>query len=285
MPQKKKIFWLASYPKSGNTLARLILQAGLEGKTRVNTLGDICPSWHGYIRHKMSEFERLSQQSLSVGAERKYWDYLQEEFLRDRRFQSYGENFKFLKIHHALLRVSGQLTINPDLTGGIIYFVRNPIDVAKSLSEFDGVPIRESIQNMMNSDFIAAGGADEIKHGVELRSDWGTHVASWTQNSLGVPMLVIRYEDFVANPTKHITDILNITQINSRKTASEIAEMTSFANVKNQEKLSGFREAGAGPMFFAKARIGSRTSAANRKRLLSEFGEIINRFDYQPFFQ
>lgn len=285
MEPKQKIFWIASYPKSGNTLARLVLQAAIQSKVDVNQLGDICPSWHGYVRYRMSRYETISNSRLEVGEERKYWDNLQREFLLDNKFQSGHPKYKFLKIHHALLRVSGQLTINPELSGGILYLVRNPIDVAKSLSEFDGVPIRESAINMVNSDFVAAGDRDQIRHGVELRSDWATHVTSWTQHSLTLPTLIIRYEDFMINPIKAIEEILQVTETISLKTTSEIAELTSFANVKNQEQQHGFNEAGLGPTFFAKARVGSLASGFIKKLFLPKFGTVISKYDYQPYFR
>lgn len=285
MEPQQKIFWIASYPKSGNTLARLVLQAAIQGNVDVNQLGDICPSWHGYVRYKMALYENISNSPLGVGEERKYWDHLQREFLLDDKFQPGHQKYKFLKIHHALLKVSGQLTINPELSGGILYFVRNPIDVAKSLSDFDGVTIRESAKNMVNSDFVAAGDRDQIRHGVELRSDWATHVTSWTEHSLPLPTLIIRYEDFMANPARTVEEILQITETVSLITASKIAELTSFSNIKNQEQQHGFNEAGLGPTFFARARVGSRASNFVKKLFLPKFGSIIDKYDYQAYFR
>ena len=42
---KKNLIWVASYPKSGNTWVRFILQAAITGKVDLKTIGQLVPNF------------------------------------------------------------------------------------------------------------------------------------------------------------------------------------------------------------------------------------------------
>lgn len=46
---RKNIVWIASFPKSGNTWMRSILQCATQGSVSINDMGNLIPSFNGCV--------------------------------------------------------------------------------------------------------------------------------------------------------------------------------------------------------------------------------------------
>lgn len=92
----------------------------------------------------------------------------------------------------------GHETINPKVTGGAAYVVRNPLDVAAALVEQEGVPPLEIIELMMKSDRRVRQARFTV---TEPQGSWTQNVASWTAAGQK-EILVLRFEDLVADPAR-----------------------------------------------------------------------------------
>ena len=72
-----------------------------------------------------------------------------------RRIAQSTDGLVFVKTHNAFVKHLGTPTIEPSVTAGAIYIVRNPLDVAISFAAFKGGDIDEAIETMTAQGAIA----------------------------------------------------------------------------------------------------------------------------------
>ncbi len=87
----------------------------------------------------------------------------------------------------------GHQTINPKVTAGATYAVRNPLDVAAALVEETGATPLQIIELMMTSDRRVRPARYAV---AEPQGSWTQNIASWTAAGQK-EILVLRYEDLV----------------------------------------------------------------------------------------
>lgn len=92
----------------------------------------------------------------------------------------------------------GQPTINPEVTRGAAYMVRNPLSIAAELVSETGAAPMQIIQLMMMVNRRVQTRADSV---LEPHGSWTQNVASWTAAGQK-EVLVIRFEDAMSNPRK-----------------------------------------------------------------------------------
>ena len=85
------------------------------------------------------------------------------------------EGVIFVKTHNAMVVDHGRSVINFAVTSGAIYIVRNPLDVAISLSFHMGRTIDDAIQTMATSG-VETPINDKRVH--EVWGSWSQHVES-----------------------------------------------------------------------------------------------------------
>ena len=240
----KKIFWIASYPKSGNTWIRSILCALFftkDGKFDLEKI-DYIPMFEKTDRlefikeinsnhyKKLNDFKILS----------KYWLEIQNNI-------DPGGDFMFLKTHHSCIKYFNNPFTNSENTRGIIYIVRDPRDIAISYSIYQNKKIEQTIQEMKETLLLTWINKDFINPPTSVLLPWDQHIESWL--ALDVPKLIIRYEDIISNPTKIIHLIIdffkknygfNFIDINNK--IKNMKSTTSFNYLKKIEKNKGFKE-------------------------------------------
>ena len=136
-----KIIWLASYPKSGNTWLRAFLHNLLAGPSPdfdINRITDF-----GTEDSLMRWFRPLDP--------RPWPEWSPQEIAAMRRpaqeaICAWRKEDIFVKTHNALVHCNGHPLIHPDLSKGAIYVVRNPLDVAVSLSGNENWPLDRAIE-------------------------------------------------------------------------------------------------------------------------------------------
>ena len=272
------IVWLSSYPKSGNTWLRaflLNLITDAEQPVDINkmaalTQGDSQAKWY-------AEFDDRPPPALSA-----------EDLARLRpkvhaRIAESSANSIFVKTHNALVEVAGSAMISRSATAGVIYVVRNPLDVALSYADHLGVQVDDILDLMATRGFETPASASHVP---EHHSDWSSHVKSWTQ--VAHPALqVVRYEDMASRPAVTFAAIARFLGMNpAREAVLRAVRFSSFKVLRAQEKKSGFVErTPAQKSFFRAGKSGSwrtQLTQAQIRRMLGDHREQMQRFDYVP---
>ena len=225
------IIWLASYPKSGNTLVRSILASLIyskDGNFNFNLLKKI----DQYPQKK--HFEGLTDKFGNLLELSKFWVISQNKLNEDKKL-------KFLKTHHLRCGINNYTFTNKNNTAGVIYIVRDPRDVVISYAKHSSYSIKDCSIDMMTSDNCIFTN----KNLISLLGSWSDHYNSWTKNNKN--LLLIKYEDLLSNKKKEIIKIINFVNsfINvsiSDKKIDNCLNTTTFENMKSMEEKGLFTE-------------------------------------------
>ena len=280
MDDPKKIVWLASYPKSGNTWFRAFLTALLNPE---NPSVDINNMYRATIASSRQLFDEMTGvSSADLGPDE--IDRLRPLVYRQNALES--DEMIYHKIHDAwTLLPGGEPLIPTDVTRAVLYFIRNPLDVVVSFAHHLSTGIDKTIYIMNNPEYTFCQRTDRLHN--QLRQKlltWSGHVKSWVDNS-GLPVLVLRYEDMSAHPSETFTKAAVFIGLSPSSQEVETAlEHCSFARLKQQEEEKGFSEKSArSASFFRKGAVGDWHDMLTRgqvERIVKAHSEIMNRFGY-----
>jgi hypothetical protein len=275
----KKIIWLASYPKSGNTWVRAFLTTLLKERTEGFLDRLVAPMASN--RLFIEDYLYLESSEYTAGE------------LLDLRPPSYrafaGELEEvpfFIKAHDAYIRTNKNEFLFPaDVSLGAVYIVRNPLDVAVSFAHHNGATIDATITSLANPMNMLGKAEGVIRPQLEQPMlTWSEHVASWTTQA-EMPVEIIRYEDLKADTFgtfKRIVQFSNMRTMDEEIRAA--IELSSFHKLQSQEQSEGFREKPfKSKSFFRKGIVGSwreELSDQQVKRLISDHHEMMTRFGY-----
>ncbi len=276
-----KIVWLASYPKSGNTWMRVLLANYLrdaDTPADINELG-ICP-----IASARACFDEWAGIEASA---------LDDDLIEDLRPEVFrcllaeAEDTLYMKVHDAWqLTRSGQALFPGDITAGVVYLLRNPLDVATSCAHHWGVSVAEAVENLCDPGFALArsreGLADQLR---QKLSSWSGHAASWLDDS-GLRVHLVRYEDLRRDPAGVFSAVVRFCGLpldGSR--LRKAVEFSDFSELQRQEQRHGFRERPlrSSATFFRKGQIGSwreELPAQLADRIIQAHGDAMRRFGY-----
>jgi len=237
--QPTGIVWLASYPKSGNTWLRMFLyqllriQNGLpRDPDELNRLDQAS----GYEAKLYGLFERHLGKPL---ADADFAETMRVRPLVQKEVAERLPTVAMLKTHNLFGSVGEVPIINPKVSVGAIYIVRDPRDVAPSLARFMGASLAEAI-SVMNTPTYATGNDRETA--AELWGSWSQHVMSWTMRP-NPATLVVRYEDMLAKPTETFTAIVkHLRQSPTPEQIEEAIALSAFDKLRKQEEERPFRE-------------------------------------------
>lgn len=229
----KRLVWLASYPKSGNTWMRMLLSAYQQDRDKNFEIDDA-------FRSTISASRRAT--FLRV-ANKQELDVPQIDSLREAVQRSIAQTIKppiLLKTHDACVQHNGFPVIRKELTLGAIYVIRNPLDVVDSFADHMGLSTDGAITAMNNPRFSIGGKDAELVP--QYLQTWSNHVRTWTEHN-NFPVHVIRYEDLHAAPHFAFRNALNFLgwDVDSRRLKHAI-QASSFSNLKQQEERKGFAE-------------------------------------------
>jgi hypothetical protein len=272
------IVWLASYPKSGNTWLRAFLQSLIDPEKRldINRLGELFP--YDVAAHY---YQRLDPRPPTA--------YTRAEILAmrpriQRMIAEAQPHMALVKTHSALVTEDGHPAIDPEVTAGALYLVRNPLDVAVSFSFHTGEAIDHVIDTMNLSHALAQSNEKAVSEHV---GSWSENVESWTRRSDG-SVHVARYEDMIEIPHKTFTDVVSFLKLAPKRSQLERAlRQCSFRVLREQERRSGFveRPSTATTPFFRAGKTGEWRNALTPKqvdRLVDAHHGQMQRFGYLP---
>jgi hypothetical protein len=274
------IIWLASYPKSGNTWLRAFLRNYRddgEEPADINELGS------GPIASARSTFDD------EVGVEASDLTEAEIERYRPQVYRQMAENSQetlFLKIHDAYTYTVDELPLIPrEATEGVVYIIRNPLDVALSFAHHSGVSADRMIARMGDAAYAFADNPNRLHNQLRQRLlTWSGHVLSWVDEA-GLRVHVVRYEDMHREPVETFAAAIRFAGLPEDQTRLEKAiAFSSFDRLQQQEKEHGFREKNPrAESFFRQGQVGAWRdvlTAEQANRMVTDHGDVMRRFGY-----
>lgn len=274
-------YWLASYPKSGNTWLRLALNSYCNGGAEPDF------SRRLEFAHAASSRRRFDE-LLGVASS----DLLPEEILalRPRMYEMQALAARepiFNKVHDAWrLTPGGEPLFPADVTLGTIYVVRDPRDVALSLAGHIGMDLDRTI------DFLLDGTATLcqqrgwlLEQLPQFLGAWSHHVQSWLELPAPWAPLLVRYEDMLARPVESLARIVEHCgwHVEPERLERTVAA-TRFERLQAAEASHGFTERPLrAARFFREGRAGGwreRLTDVQRRRVEEATAEMRARLGY-----
>jgi len=273
------ILWIASYPKSGNTWVRAFLHNYIENPKSPQNINHLHEQF-------VDEVKSYRYQSF-IPANKNTIDLSLEEICAIRpmvqaQMAAEGQGTLFVKTHNFQGEYKGYPLHNWQVSSGAIYIVRNPLDVAVSLKHYFDYSYDEAISYMAEK---MAGTPNEPENVPQVVSSWSQHVSSWSQG--GRNMLVLRYEDLLAQPQKYFRKIESLLGVKKdAKRLNKAIKFSSFRQLKKQEQVSGFAEKheDAGE-FFRQGKSGQwreLLTDSQVRQIVSDHREQMTLFKYIP---
>jgi aryl sulfotransferase len=166
------LYWLASYPKSGNTWIRCILEHYFLGRLEVNRLALVKSDQNNSVRSRIPlpgelppHIQKIVRPAACVG-HMVHWDY---------------------KLGPCIVKTHYQWRKSvASITAGSVYLIRDPRDIACSLSRHLDCPIDRAIATMGDKGMVWEnhGNLSEV-------GSWSDHVRGWADRADSL----IKYED------------------------------------------------------------------------------------------
>lgn len=276
----RRLVWLASYPKSGNTWVRLLLTAygyPEQEELDINT-SDV--SLHAGNRELFDRVIGLEASELTPAEIDRYRPYVYRQLAVE------AEQPLLIKVHDCWRRNGdGAAVFPPEATAATVYIVRDPRGVAPSFANHYNCTIDETIDRMADPDFGIAARLDRLALQLpQPIGSWSQHVVSWLDQR-DLPVLLVRYEDLHAAPEAQFARIVHATglPVDAQRLALALAR-TRFERLQAQEQAAGFKERLMGaPRFFRRGQAESwreELTPAQIERIEAEHGPVMARLGY-----
>ena len=284
----KGYWYLASYPKSGNTWCRVFITelqrlAAESEAQELNLNRDIETGAIASSRHWLDDQLGVNSCDLS---------FAELDPLRGRAGESawlFAEGERFHKVHDAFKSPDshGRPVVSTAGCRGVVYILRHPEDVVVSLSHFFSWPLERCVDYLLDPTAALMPGERHGGHQVRQHMGrWDQHVRSWADQP-ELPLLVLRYEDMLAKGPETFMTLVQFLDLPTEPVLVEQAlANTSFEKLKKlEEQVGGFAEKPEGcERFFRSGRTGEgaeQLSIEQRMRLAKGLGETMDRFDYE----
>ena len=231
------IIWLASYPKSGNTLLRSILSSYFytgDGIFRFINLNNII------------QFPIIDQFK-PLGIDLKKDAEIFKNFINAQRSVNNNSNrIKFFKTHSSLCRMyDGDFT---DLknTLGSIFIVRDPRNIVTSLAHHEGTSVDEATNKILDKNMIMGGSGYSCKYFV---GSWSFNYNSWKKLDFDNKYILLKYEDLISKKKSTILKVLKFLEKLGLKFKLNMVKLnkslksTEFNIMRGLEQKETFSEA------------------------------------------
>lgn len=283
-----RTFWLASYPKSGNTWMRILL-ANLAG----GAAADINRLWGGFASAR-TPFDRITLIDSGL------LTHDEIDALRPRAHAALAGSgddaddgpehaeapVRFVKTHDAYHRAPDGAAILGGRAGadGVVVVVRDPRDIAPSFAHHSRFDIDKAIAFMDDPGACLCGATDRALQQLRQKlMSWSAHVESWL-NQRDLPVHLVRYEDLQQAPAVTLRAALDFAGWPATDAAIDRAiDLSAFERVAAQEHEAGFREAPHRLRFFRRGEAGGwrdELTAAQVARIEHDHAPMMRRLGY-----
>ena len=236
------IYWIASYPKSGNTWLRILLSCYFytkDGFYDENSLKNIQQF------PEKQYFQEFSYNQNIIGDTTKYWLKAQEKINEDKKL-------RFFKTHNVFGLVNNSHFTNKENSIGCIYIVRDPRNIFTSIKNFYEMDNDKALKWMVNQNQYIYDIHNFEKDGYsdfQFISSWDNNYKSWKLQKK-IPVKIIKYEDLLDQTFtvfKEVIEFINLSinssePINKQKIKNAV-NSTLFSKLQSKEKNEGFSEA------------------------------------------
>ena len=233
------ILWIASYPKSGNTILRSMLSAYFFSED-------------GSFNFKLLKNIRQFPKKIffkNLGINLKDQDEVVKNFINAQKIINKDKNIQFWKTHSGFFKFNNKYSFtNHHNTIGVIYIVRDPRNLTGSISNHFDISLEEATNMMCENRFL-----------IEDENDIPVYIGSWSSNYnswkalQGKNYFLIKYEDLIANKENYFIELLkfikNLTNLNFEidyTKIKKVVETTEFNKMKISESINGFAESKIG---------------------------------------
>lgn len=278
---ERRVLWLASYPKSGNTWFRKIWN-GFAGDAAE---GFPLPYRQLSSRRLFEDVAGLSARDLSMAELHAATPQVWANAAAGR-----GQ-IGAVKAHDAFYSpLSGAPVFDAGVSLGAVYLVRNPLDVAVSFGFFavrEGAPPNfDRVITRMNDPARWLGRRGRVSLSPQFLSDWSGHARSWLDQDL-IKVALVRYEDMLADAAGAFARALATLDVPGADDHTRIkaaSEAASFDRLRAQEDEIGFQEKPEGAYrFFREGKAGGWRKHLNTdqaRRIIDAHGPMMDRLGY-----
>ena len=237
------IIWLASYPKSGNTMLRSMLASYFYSEKGIYDYSTI---------KKITQFPS-SKLFQKLGLRVDDNEEMIKNYIKAQSLINKKNSITFLKTHSQLIHYKNTYPFT-DLknTLGVIYIVRDPRNVVLSYADFGTKTLDFYCSQMIEKNYIGGNPTASINAAnrtLVLSGTWASNYNSWKSFKEIKKYLLIKYEDLIDNRSLVFKQILQFifylnrssTPINEKK-FSNVLKTTEFNNLKSIEEKQGFEE-------------------------------------------
>ena len=279
----KKIIWISSYPKSGNTWIRYLIANyffNSERKFDQKIIGNVKKFPVDDLIKKISTKKELIKNPYNIS---KYWIKSQE------LMKVIKGNVVFLKNHNALVSINKKDFTNENHSLASIYIVRDPRDVVISYAKYRNLSYDRSIEQLCSKKLFYLLDIKEDFPRIEILGSWKFHYTSWRDGVPNMPKVIVRYEDLLDNCYNNFYKIIDFLskilgfKINIEQLKFSI-EFSNFEKLQKDEKKLGFFENSGNTNFFRcgkKEYWKNELSISQVKKIEKEFDEEMKFLGYK----
>ena len=234
------IFWIASYPKNGNTWLRSLLSAYYFTKNG-NFINDKILKNIPQFPEKRY-FTNFDYDKSIPTSTAQFWIKAQEIINKEKKI-------KFFKTHNIYGSLNNTDFSNKYNSIGAVYIIRDPRNVLTSMMNHFEMNKDEALTFMLNEKKFTY---DHFKKNdysdFQFISSWEKNYKSWIKNK-DFPIKLIKYEDLIDQTFYVVKDLINFINktcklVNNfdKSKAQNAIETTSFEKLKKIENNHGFSE-------------------------------------------
>jgi len=270
-----ELWWIASYPKSGNSWIRLFFDAYLNG-----------PGWglnDGSLDIMDDRNKEIIEMAAPVPATRlsmPHWQMAQQAAFLHLLYITDRPHL-YIKTHSAHGFVNSIPLIPDSITGRALIVIRDPRDLCVSFAKHMSISIDDMIM-LLNHGQWSNGSP---KNGYHHTGTWSDFHASWLSPK-PYPILPIKFEHLKTNPDKHFRTILEFFDhpIDEERLAFAI-DQTNIQNLRKMEEKVPFVEHQDvhGGHFFRKGQVGEYKevlTSAQISKIEEDHREIMTHMGY-----
>ena len=227
--------WIASYPKSGNTLTRSLLasyffsQDGIFDFKLLKNINQF-PDNYLFLKH-----------GINVNDEKE----VIRNYIKIQNSINIKNSTQFLKTHSYLFNIENNPFTNLNISLGAIYLVRDPRNIIISAANHNSSSHRNSVDDMISGKPLRKNKTDIWTY----TGTWSGNYNSWKSFKSVDRYLLIKYEDLIADKEKIFFKILKfihklkkIELVLDKKKFQKCLDTTSFNQMQNMENKFGFEE-------------------------------------------
>tara|TARA_B100000963_G_C22462138_1_gene596152 strand:- start:33 stop:863 length:831 start_codon:yes stop_codon:yes gene_type:complete len=228
------IIWLASYPKSGNTLVRSLLSAYFFSKDG------------NYDFHQIKNIQQFPRIEYfkNLGIDINNENEIIKNYINVQKNLNKKKSLQFFKTHSALFNINNNAFTDLNNSLGVIYIVRDPRNIVTSWAHHNNLSIQDSSDYMIFQK-EGSGNINKIYHGT-----WNFNYNSWKSFKYQNRYLLVKYEDLIFNKKSVFLKILKFIERFQKKKnlikmpkVDNIIKSTTFEKMKHLENQKGFFEA------------------------------------------